>query len=181
MIFEVAHQIGLIPILGMLIVGRQLPRVYWLVALGFFVSWFADSAMHFIGGTWGAWYLFLPVQIWLILAAFTDTALSQVYVALALICLTVASWNLSHPGPEQLVTIVGSIAILYVVRGPLVWPLSIYFGAGTVARLFMVSQVGGDILPGWYAYQTCRAVGIIFFIGIIAPPLIHRREGKQCG
>ena len=66
MIFEIAHQIGLIPILGMLVLGRKLPRVYWLVALGLFVSWFADSAMHYIGGTWGAWYLFLPLQVWLI-------------------------------------------------------------------------------------------------------------------
>lgn len=179
--FEVAHQIGLLPILGMMAFGRNLPRVYWLVALGLFVSWFADSATHFIGGTWGAWYFFLPVQVWLVLAAFTDTARGQVYLALALVALTVASWNLNHPGPDQLVTTVGSIAIFFVARGPLYWSLSIYFGAGTVAYLFMTSQVGSDILPAWYAYQICRALGILVFIGIIAPPLIHRREGKQCG
>lgn len=180
MVFEVAHQVGLIPILGMMAFGRKLPRIYWLVALGFFVSWFADSATHFSGGTWGVWYLFLPLQVWLVWIAFVERAIFQVAAALVLIVLAVTSWGLTHPGPEQLVTIVGSIAILVVVRGPLLWPLGVYFGAGTVARFFMVSQAGGDILPGWYAYQICRTLGIILFIGIIAPPLI-RREGLRCG
>ena len=179
MVFEVAHQIGLIPILGMMAMGRKLPRLYWLIALGFFVSWFADSVIHFSGGSPGAWYLFLPVQIWLIWIALTDS--HRILAAVVLIVLTMISWNLTHPGPEQLVTIVGSIAILCVVRGPLVWPLGLYFGAGTVARLFMVSQVGSDIFPAWCAYQGSRALGVILFIGIIAPPLIHRREGRQCG
>ncbi len=179
MIFELAHQIGLLPILGMLIVGRQLPRAYWLVALAIFVSWFADSVTHFSGGTWEAWYLFLPIQIWLILVAFKES--HRIALGLALLILTVVSWNLTHPGPEQLVTILGSIAILSVVRAPFIWPLGVYFGAGTVARLFMVSQVGADIFPAWCVYQACRALGIILFIWIIAPPLVHRREGRQCG
>lgn len=180
MIFEVAHQIGLLPILGMLAVGRRLSRMYWLVALGLFISWFADSAMHFIGGTWGAWYFFLPLQIWLILVAFIES--HRVSAGLALVILAVVSWNLTYPAPEQLVSIVGSVAILSVIRGPLAWPLGIYFLAGTAARLVMVSQFEADIFPAWCAYQACRALAIVFFIGIIAaPPLVRRREGKQCG
>ena len=179
MIFEVSHQIGLIPILGMMVMGRKLPRVYWLVALGLFVSWFGDSAQHFIGGSWGAWYLFLPIQLWIIWVALTDS--HKALAALTLVVLALISWNLSHPGPDQLMTAIGSVAILCVVRGPLVWPLSIYFGAGTVARFYMVSQVGADIFPAWCMYQICRALGILFFIGIIAPPMVHRREGRQCG
>lgn len=179
MVFEVAHQIGLLPILAMMAMGRKLPRAYWLVALALFVSWFADSATHFIGGAWGAWYFFLPVQLWLVLAAFTDGR--RALWALALLGLTCLSWVWHSPGPDQLVTVIGSVAILYVVRGPLLWPLSVYFGAGTVAYLVMTSQTGADILPAWYAYQACRALGIIFFIGIIAPPLVLRREGRQCG
>jgi hypothetical protein len=176
---EVAHQIGLIPILGMMLMGRKLPRVYWLVALGLSVSWFADSAQHFIGGTWGAWYVFLPLQVWLVLIAFRSDLV--IPAALVLIGLTMLSWGWSHPGPDQLVTVVGSVAVFFVARGSLYWPLSIYFGAGTVAYLFMTSQVGGDILPAWYVYQSCRALGILIFIGIIAPPVIHRRKGEQCG
>ena len=179
MVFEIAHQLGLLPILGMIAFGRKLPRVYWLVSLGLFVSWFADSAQHFIGGTWSAWYFFLPLQLWLIVIAFRkDLAVSA---ALVLIGLTMLSWGLRYPGPDQIVTGAGSVAIFFVARGRLCWPLSIYFGAGTVAYLFMTSQVGGDILPAWYVYQVCRALAIIFFIGIIAPPLMHRREGRQCG
>lgn len=179
MVFEIAHQFGFIPILGMMVMGRKLERVYWLVALGLFVSWFGDSAQHFIGGTWGAWYVFLPLQLWIIWVALTDS--HKVFAAMVLFVLAVASWNMSYPGPDQLMTAIGSIAILMVVRGPLVWPLSIYFGAGTVAYLFMTSQVGADLLPAWYTYQICRTLGILFFIGIIAPPLVHRRKGEQCG
>ena len=161
--------------------GRKLPRVYWLVSLGLFVSWFADSATHFIGGTWGAWYFFLPLQLWLIVIAFMDKLRPQVVVALSLVALTIGSWHLSYPGPDEIVTAAGSAAILFVARGPLCWPLGIYFGAGTVAYLFMTSQVGGDILPAWYGYQICRVLGVLLFIGIITPPMIHRREGRQCG
>ena len=179
MVFEVAHQRGLLPIVGMLVMGRKLSRTYWLVACGLGVSWFADSVMHFTGGGWGAWYLFLPMQIWLVLAAFNPGRLTL--WALALLVLASVSWALRGPGPDQIVTAVGSVAILYVARGRMVWPLYIYFGAGTVAYLFMTTQVAGNILPAWCAYQACRALGIIFFIGIIPPPLMHRREGRQCG
>jgi hypothetical protein len=180
-IFEVAHQIGVIPVLGMLIFGRKLPRVYWLVALAFFVSWFADSAMHFIGGTWEAWYFFLPVQVWLMVVAFTDNAVHWLMGAVALLLLLVASWTWHAPAPDQLVTVIGSVAILYMAGGRLAWPLYVYFGAGTAAYLVMVSQVGSNFMPWWYCYQGCRALSYILFIGIIAPPVIHRHRGKQCG
>ncbi len=179
MVFELAHQIGLVPILAMLVMGRKLPGMYWLVAVAFSVSWFADSLAHFSGGNWVAWHLLLPVQIWLVLLAFIDDR--RAFAALALFMLAVLSWAWHGPGPDQLVITTGSIAILLVARGALAWPLYVYFGGGTVAYLVMTSGVGGAMLPAWYCYQSCRLLSFIFFIGIIAPPLIHRRKGEQCG
>jgi len=104
-IFEVAHQMGLIPIIFLMAFGRRSPRAFWLVGLALMVSWFGDSAMHFIGGGWVASYFWLPVQMWLVLLAFIRSPTNRIASGLALLVLGPVSMFLSWPGPDQLITI----------------------------------------------------------------------------
>ena len=165
----------------MMAIGRRLPYGYWLVALAFFVSWFADSVMYFTGGEWQATYFWLPVQLWLVLLALIRAPVHRLLSAIALLLLASVSLALSWPGPDYLITVAGSVAILYLARGWLAFPLYIYFGAGTVAYLIMVPHAGSaSILTPWLWYQGCRLFAFIAFIGIIAPLLIrqHKKRGR---
>lgn len=178
MIFEIAHQIGLIPILIMMVAGRKLPRAYWLVAVAFFISWLGDSAMHFSGGTWQIWYIGIPLQVWIVLAAFTRDRANLLLAAVALMMMVPSSWMLSAPGPDMLVTAAGSIAILLLAHGWLKVPVYLYFGAGTVAYLVMASMASGsgtDFMPAWYCYQGCRAISMLAFATVIIAPLLIRK------
>ena len=130
--------------------------------------------MHFIGGTWNHSYFFLPIQVYLILLAFVRSTANRLFLAGALVLMVPASMALSWPGPDYLITIMGSLAILSVARGRLAIPLHLYFGYGTVAYVWLASEVAGgtDILPAWYTYQACRALAFVLFVAVIvAPPL----------
>ena len=176
--FEVAHQIGLLPILFLVAFGRNLPARYWLIGIGWSVSWLGDSIAHFTGGSWWAWYCLLPVQIWFMLAAFVALPPNRMLSAVALALLVPVSMALDAPGPEILISFFGSIAILWVARGPLAIPLYIYFGLGTIAYVCMIIafQEGGDYLTPWRYYRGCRLLAFIVFIGIIVPPLIRKQR-----
>lgn len=174
--FTVAHHASLLPVLFLLAFGRDLPARYWLVAIGWFISWFADSIGDFIGGAWWGWYLLLPVQVWFMLAAFVGPS-ERVFYAVALALLVPVSIISDAPGPEILITFIGSIAILWVARGPLAIPLYIYFGLGTIAYASMIIafQGGGDYLSPWRLYRDCRLLAFLTFIAITAPTLIRQR------
>ena len=175
MIFEAAHQIGLIPIVGMMLVGHRLPRAYWYLALGFFVSWFADSATHFLGGSWYVDYYWVPLQCWLVLLAFITDPAGRLASLVSLIFLSAIAHELHGAGPDLLLRFGGSIAILWFARGRLAPPLYIYFGLGTLAYLVMILHYD-NIFPAWVVYQGCRLAAYVAFLWIIAPPLIRQKR-----
>lgn len=178
--FEVAHQIGLIPFLSMLGVGRKLPAPFWWVALALAVSWFADSASFYMDGTWAIDYFWLPLQFWMVACAFT-AGLHRALWGLGLIVTAALSWDLSGPGPDFLITLVGSVSVLYLARGALALPIFLYFGLGTLAYFVMAFTPGPDATTAWYFYQGCRLVAFLAFIGIIAPQVIRNRGPANVG
>lgn len=168
MIFELAHQMALVPIAAMMVAGRRLSASYWLVALAFLMSWFADSFDHYSGGLWSDVWVWLLFQFLLVVAAVTRGRTRLLWMAAVGL---VGSLSLIlTPGPDWLLTLAGSAAVLMLARGWLTIPLALYFGAGTFAYFWMIASIGGDILPAWYVYQGCRVAAYGAFVGLI---LLH--------
>jgi hypothetical protein len=78
-----------------------------------------------------------------------------------------ASWIVSGPGPEWIITLLGSVAVIIVARGPLAIPLRIYFGLGTAAYFCMLLWFF-DPMPAWYAYQSFRLLAFMAFALVIS-------------
>lgn len=165
---EALHQSALVPLLALLIFGRESPRAWWLLALAFAVSWFGDSFAFFLGGSWAASYFWLPVQFALALVAFSPTRLWALVATVAVALLAMVSVQISAPGPEWALTLVGSITVMAVADGVLVWPAIIYFGVGSVAYLWMIGYVDADgFLVAWWTYQACRVLAFAAFLGLL--------------
>lgn len=173
--YEVAHQVGLIPIVAMLILGRGLPVSYWTLAFAFAMSWLGDSIARGFGGSWVAVYWWLPAQFALVLLALLPPTKLRLWM-LALLAAALASAVVSWPRPDWLLTLVGSAFVLWHARGDCAVPLWIYFGAGTVAYMGMIVTLGTDrFMPAWYAYQACRLVAACSFVGIV----LYFRGGRS--
>lgn len=170
MLLEVLHQAALVPLLAVLLLRPPEPE-YLLIGAGLGVSWVGDSLAHYAGGSFVPSYFWLPVQIALVLAAFppggTSRLASGLWTGVGCSVLAVASASLTAPGPDRLVTIAGSVAILAVARDELRLPLYLYFGFGTVCYLLMVERIRGDVIPAWSLYQTARVLAFVAFIWLV--------------
>ena len=178
---EIAHQMGLIPLTGIIVLvcsGRRPPILYLWVAFGFAISWPADSQMFFKNGSAEVWYYFVPFQIWVIASGFMRSRADRIVSFLAFPALAVVSWELTAPEVEQVVTIAGSIVILILAKkaGGIFAPLLIYFGAGTVAYIYMANSPEHAMAAPMWAYQSLRLIAYIAFTVIIAPPLIRQKK-----
>jgi hypothetical protein len=182
---EVAHHIALIPGLCALAVivivvreGREvatLPPLFW-ASFGLFISWWGDWVAGGLSGSVKPSYIWLPIQIWVVLQALIRTPLNRVMSGFALLILAATSWNLTGPGPDILMTFFGTLAITRIVTGKLTAPLFIYFGLGSPAYfLMMYTETPGAC----FFYDCCRLMAYILLIGIVAPPLIQRRRADQ--
>jgi hypothetical protein len=168
MISEALHQSALVPLLAVALLGRRAPRAWWLVAAAFFVSWVGDSAAHFAGDAWWTAYAWLPVQFGLVLVAFLPTVLWRMVAVTGVLLLAVTSAQATAPGPDWMLTLGASVAILAAVKGPLSAPVVLYFGFGSLAYLWMVALIGSDRLVGaWWAYQGCRVAAYVTFVGLL--------------
>lgn len=165
--FEVAHQIGLLPGIAMAIFGRKLPARYWLLAAAFSVSWLADSLAKYLDGSWTASYVWIPIQMALVLVALLEDPMRRLFAVTSLAVVAFGSAALSWPGPDVLVTLGGSVAVLALASGPAVVPLYLYFGAGSVSYLWMIGHLD-DVLPGWYAYQASRLSAYLAFAVLVS-------------
>lgn len=177
---EASHQAGLIPLAGLfclLVSGRRPNLFHWWLAFGFAISWPADSETFFKDGSWEVWYYFVPFQMWVIASAFMKSNGDRLISFFAFPALGVVSWGLTAPGLEQLVTISGSVLILMLARksGLIFWPFFIYFGAGTMAYVFMANSAPHEMTAPMYVFQSCRLCAYIAFIAITAPPLARKR------
>ena len=102
--------------------------------------------------------------------AVTDRRLFALGCLGVLAALSVA---LTFPGPEVLVTAMGSAAAVLLVRGALRWPIYLYFGFGTLFFLLGAR----DSFAQWFeyegAYQTARLGAFAVFAA-----LVFRNKGR---
>ncbi len=170
MLLEVAHQMALVPIIALMILGllgKRLPRSYWLLGLAFAVSWVGDSLAFFLDGAWWGTYFWLPFQFWLVLSAFLEEPLSRVFSLGALIFVSGLSWAVSSPSPDMVLTVTASVLVLILAHGRMAPALRIYFGLGTVAYLAMITASEGNAEFTCYAYQSCRALAYTVFLAVV--------------
>lgn len=174
-LLEVLHQMALAPLVAVLLLRRDWDA--FLVAAGFAMSWVGDSIAHFTAGSFLPSYIWLPLQIGLVLAAFPPhddfRRAWAVIVIWGAAVLSGASYWMSAPGPDLLVSVVGSLTILAVATGDLRLPPYLYFGVGTTCYVLMVQRVADGWLPAWWLYQGARVLAYTAFLAVIL-----RRRGE---
>lgn len=151
---------AVVPLLVALLLGVRGPVL--LVALGFAVSAIGDAMSGALGNVWWVSYLWLPLQFSCILWALIPDRTERNRALAALLGLAFVASVIFNPGPEYVVSVLGSMLVLWTVRGWLAVPIYVYFGFGTLAYLWMVLRLtqGGDYMTAWWTYQTCRMVGL---------------------
>ena len=160
---EALHVAALLPAFALILRGpTHVPSAWLLLAMAFSASWVGDSLAWALGGSWAAFYLWVPVQIGLVLLIVTER---RVLALGLLLLLAVLSALLTFPGPELLVIAVGSAACCALVRGDLTWPVWLYFGLGTACYLMMVRE-GWDVAY-WYGYQAARLGAFAVFVALL--------------
>jgi hypothetical protein len=168
MIFETAHQMGLVPFLWLCwlrVRGEERGSAWWWLAIAFLVSWFADSAVDLGAPSDMVNTVYQVSQSALIGAVLLDRSDAVVLtITLCLVGIAAVLWN-HLAGPDVLLSTVASLAIAGIAyeRRALTrvrWSLLVMFGAGWVAWM------GYCLAPGWtfyLLYQATRAVGIGLF------------------
>lgn len=161
--YEIAHQIALLPIAAVLLRGwSRVPESHRWMAAAFAVSWVWDSVIGWAGGGWETAFLFLPLQIGLAIAAFRPEWLLEALVVL---------YGLSLAGmwvgpPDIAVSVLGSGAVLWLAfrTRALRWTTGLYFGVGTLAYLAMIAVPEDAFMRAWYGYQGARGAAFGVFI-----------------
>jgi hypothetical protein len=158
---EIAHVSGLLPLLGLLALRRDAPPAYWLVALGFSVSFFADSVTVLLGGSWALTYVYPALQLGVFGWAFGSRGL--VWALLGLTAAQIVFTPLA--GPEMIVTVAGSAAVLWLAQTHRLFASMVaYCFAGTALYLLLVLEVWRpQYMTLWYAYQTSRLAAFGLF------------------
>lgn len=165
--FEVAHQIGLLPLLGC-VLARSRERAHWWLAAALSVSWLADTVAHWYD-PWlmGLVYSVLQVAIVGLVFLDRDDALRLLGV-LTLSGLVAAWWQ----GNMTLLITVAWLSVVGIVwdrpqLGLLRDSLVVYFGFGLVAWLAFVAA---PAYPSWFMYQFTRLAGLVLFCGAVWKP-----------
>lgn len=170
---EAAHQIALIPLLVMILWGRDAPWSYWILAAAFAVSWVGDSMAWWVGGSWEVTYLWLPVQFAVVVWALRPDQVRR--WAYGFVGLALYSYTLGPP--DVVLSMAGSAAVCWLATGhKLRVPVWIYFGIGTALYFNMALGIAdaGSFHDRWLAYQAARLAAFVAF-GIV---VYRRRRGS---
>ena len=156
--------IPLLPVLALLPWHRRASTAsLWLVA-AFCASWVGDTAAYLLGGSWAAVYVWLPCQLGLAAFAVLSDGTRRLLALFMLGGFTAASVMATYPGPEIILTAVGSAALVTLVRGPLEYPIRLYFGAGSLCYLLWLNEWA---IGWWWAYQLCRLASMVALVLVI--------------
>lgn len=181
MIFELAHALGLVPLLwlvGLRARGKQRDAAFWWVAIAFGVSFLADTVAHWITpSVVGNVYTLLQAS--LIGLVLLDRGEAVAFAGLLLAAsLMVAGID---PGGRDLILStaawLGVAVIAYRIRSPFRRSLLATFGGGWVAWCWYAADPGW---ASWLAYQGTRAVGTGLFCWAAYRPRVrltlHRND-----
>lgn len=165
-VFETAHQLGAVPLVWLASLrsaGREIGRVWWLLALAFLVSWIADWISHWTG-TFPVGPAYLTLQGGLVVWALAPREQAARYSAVLAGTAAFVMLNFDPQTPDIFVHTVawlGLLAVGWAVASPrLRLVLGVAFGLGWLAWL------GYCLRPGWTSwviYQGNRLLGILVF------------------
>jgi len=163
-----AWQMGLVPLawVSVLRVARRVDASLWWVAAALGVSWLPDAAAnHWPDDAWMFTFLYPATQSSLVAAVLILSRRRAAMFALAMLGVALLAVLVEDVAkPDWILYSVASFAVA-VLAWPL-WqislrgPLLVYFGLGAIAWLVHVRWL---IVPTWYPFQLCRAIGIGWF------------------
>jgi len=168
LVFEVAHQMALVPLAWLVLLharGQRRDPGWWWIAAAFGVSWLADTAAHFVD-PWVISIAFPVSQTAIVGAVLLLHRRDKVILLLTLVAVGMVAVALQGVhGPDVLLSTVASGAAAGIAWqrreiGRLAVALIVAFGATAIAWL------GYAIAPGWptyLVYHVARAVGIALF------------------
>lgn len=159
--YEALRLSALAPLLFLLASRRDAPASYWLVALGFSVSVFADFGAEMLGGSWALTYVYPALQLGLFAWAFGAPAVMALLVLIAGIQIV----GMPLEGPEVWVTLLGSmLVIVLALDHPLLSSMVAYCGLATCFYLLLVTELWRPaFMPLWYGYQSARLLAFGLF------------------
>lgn len=155
----VAHFSALVPV-AWVHATQVRGSAYYLVAYGFFVSFAADVLVWTLGGSWAVLQWYPVVQFSLFAAAFGAWGIVLLLPWIALL----QAWGV--PGPDMMVTALGSVAVLYVSdRHPLRASMLWYCGVASAMWILMVPARESPELFMWFwwPYQFARLTAFGLF------------------
>ncbi len=181
MIFELAHQSALLPLiaLGWVLYKQKLPkRDYAILSAAFFMSWIGDSLSTDIEQGVGFGHLWAPAQITLAYAAIIEKWNLRRISIVSIVCTFALLFTQLNPETGVYLWLTGSIGLLILGQRSLVRiPIFIYFGLGTVTYLLMINEINGPhVMTLWVLYQVCRLTALISLC-----ILILRTQGANRG
>jgi hypothetical protein len=168
LVSELAHWLGLVPLaflLGLHLAGKDRHAGWWWMAVALGVSWVADTAAHWLD-PWivSATY---PVSQAAIMGRVILPSRREAVQFLAVLVLMGIGAVLYRgvEGPDVVLRTVAWLGLAGAVLDQ--WALGrvrtfvlVYFGLGWA---FWWIHARWLIVPTWYSYQACRAVGIGLF------------------
>jgi hypothetical protein len=151
----------LAPVLLLLTLRRHAPPVYWIVALAFLVSWFADAFARWADGSWAAVSYYPVAQMGLFAWAFGGHVWA---LAVALIAAPLTWFE-----PPVWPRVIGSIAALLLAKGHTLSPVVVlYCGVGTILYLGMIRHATPEayepFMRWWFPYQAARLAAFGLFV-----------------
>ena len=157
---EALHLAAVAPAAALIVRPRE---GFVLLAMAFAASWVGDWLNQLMGGSFEAFYLWVPLQIGLAFLAVEEDYRRRVFALMALLVLAPLSVIMSYPAPEVLVMAIGSAAVVWIVKGDLRWPVYLYFGAGSFLHIAMA----GGAMEYIHAYQISRLGAFAVFIALV--------------
>ena len=166
---EALHLAALLPVFALIVRPRE---GFVLLGLAFAASWVGDWLNQLMGGTFVAFYLWVPLQIGLAFLAVEEGYRRRIVAFAVLLMLVPLSIILSYPAPEVLVMALGSVAVVLLAKGDLRWPVYLYFGAGSALHLLMVwcYHSGNPVMMGdpvLGAYHDFRLGAFAVFTALV--------------
>lgn len=162
-VIEVAHWSALAPLVFLLLFRREAPVRYWLVALGFSVSVFADFGALLLDHSPVLYYVFPVLQFGLFAWALGAPWVLAVLTVIA--GAQIVGTDLA--GPDRILSLVGSAAVLALAwrsDTPLIPSLVAYCGLGTAFYLLMTVDIWANrFMVWWYGYQGSRLLAFGLF------------------
>ena len=172
MIFYASFLSALIPLGALVLMRRDFPKAYWIIAIAW-VTAVGQDAMFLLDGTWLNTYAGHALQFSLLAAAVIESGvvLSALIGVLGLLTYLGVSGGMA--GPDVWIATVGSVSVLYYARPPVLAALLAYCGIGTIAYIGYAFTISNYEMA--YAFWLAQKAAYLTAFGLFILSA-HTRE-----